>query len=755
MKYYIPISCLNLDNILQSESISPIPFYVRRKTGYDSFDVLPEFRGVNQIVLFEYPVQFSVNDPNRNNYPVLIEIEDEQQLCYDAIQHYENGVYLYNKTLYITPYNCRIFFFSERAYKLTTINTKDDKSIKHYNKYRIYPTVEKLGNLKNMPIVKPLSNQIFGENLETKNDKKKGVLYAYLIGQSLSLTPKLARQKYLTQEIYNTYAGINAYIKTNDSIPNTYIEKLTEQLEEYKKIDEIERNNQLSINKYIKRYTDQRGIEIENFMECLKLVSKNALNCMYREISSKCRVPILPSVSELHSGNDYTDLIEQVESHTAQSIASYKNEMPKFSLTTVTVDDKSISIKGKELLNIAINYIIDNEITQDTLSANRAKICSEIIQQIQNYFITTLGYSEEQWNKDTHRQYALHLYNSIKDHRSSFLLNNATELKYGVEFMAIAAFIWRGDGIDGYLKYLLKNEVADYSMPLALWGALCGYMEMNRDFLSEFLTEEIYDNVYEHINGVKPYKANFNDDQPPCQPKSEGFVRTDDFLFVVEQAQIADIYRALKSDVNGEYVDHQILDRILEANKRKKKQCNTARNIFYHIKCKEYNKLEKLIPAKKHWSAVAEHFGIQVATSNKTKRTIKNKGCQGSQDHGLNDSTLTPNLFTNDNQSAKSCDVTGSKVSPLMDNSWIEKCASIILDTKSQRQFIEDMDWWVKDKRMKYEGLADNVVLEKLCQYISKRSQYKEPDKQWIVKIYCKIPIDKILSYMRQKYGNR
>ena len=90
-----------------------------------------------------------------------------------------------------------------------------------------------------------------------------------------------------------------------------------------------------------------------------------------------------------------------------------------------------------------------------------------------------------------------------------------------------------------------------------------------------------------------------------------------------------------------------------------------------------------------------------------------------------------------------------------MDNSWIEKCASIILDTKSQRQFIEDMDWWVKDKRMKYEGLADNVVLEKLCQYISKRSQYKEPDKQWIVKIYCKIPIDKILSYMRQKYGNR
>ncbi len=647
MKYYIPISSLNLDNILQAESISPSSFYARRKTGYNDFEVITEFRGINKIVLFECPVCFSINDPNRYNFPVLIEIEDEQQLCNDALQHGENGLCLYSKTLYLTPYNCRIFFFSERDFKLIIINTKDNKTLKYYDKYHIYPTAEKLGELKNMPLVKALSDQIVGDSNETQNDKKKGVLYAYLVGQSLSSTPELARQKYLTQEIYNTYAGIKAFLKTNQRVPDIYIKKLAEQLDAYKAVDPIERENRLKIDETLKKIVDSNRITIETFKNLLKGIGEDAPDdYIYTRLSSKLNAPILPLASELHFSNDYTYLIELVEKHTAQSIASYKNEMPKPSLSAIKADEKSISIEGKELLNIAINYAVDKELTQDKLAANRAEICSKIINQIKDYFITEFGYSEEQWQEDPHRQYALYLYNSISDYRGSFSLNDAKKLKYGAEFMAIAAFILKGDRIDSYLQYLLKNEVVDYSMPLTLWGALCGYMEMNRDRLSEFLTDETYEDVYEHLYGTKPYKAIFNDVAQVQQP-GNGYVRKDDFLFVVERARITPIFSKLKKSLNCEFVTVQDIDKTLSPN-QKEKQCNKARQIFDRIARKKYNELEKLLP-KGIWPDVAKRFGIQVATSNKTKRTSTNRGgkeSQGNDRDRSNNSISMPDLFS-------------------------------------------------------------------------------------------------------------
>ena len=148
MKYYIPTSSLNLDNILQAESISPYSFYAQRKSGYRSIEVLSEFRTIDYLLLFKKPIRFTINDPNRYNFPMLIEIEDDMQL--KDLRDIGKGVYVYSETLYLTPWNCRIFFFSEEAYNLTTINTKNNKSIKFYNKYQIISTVKSL-HLEEIP----------------------------------------------------------------------------------------------------------------------------------------------------------------------------------------------------------------------------------------------------------------------------------------------------------------------------------------------------------------------------------------------------------------------------------------------------------------------------------------------------------------------------------------------------------------------------------------------------------------------------
>ena len=113
MKYYIPTSSLNLDNILQSESISPFSFYAQRKTGYRSIELIEEAKLYNNyIVLFGYPVSFSINNPNRYNFPLLIEIDDDIQL--QDIEMIEKDIWLCNHTIYLTPQNSSFYFYSEK-----------------------------------------------------------------------------------------------------------------------------------------------------------------------------------------------------------------------------------------------------------------------------------------------------------------------------------------------------------------------------------------------------------------------------------------------------------------------------------------------------------------------------------------------------------------------------------------------------------------------------------------------------------------
>ena len=105
MKYYIPTSSLNLDNILQAECISPLSFYAKRKTGYKSIELIDEVKQSNHVVLLDYPVCFSIEDSKRYNYPLLIEIEDDPQLQ-DINNINKKGMYLCGHTIYLTPLNC-------------------------------------------------------------------------------------------------------------------------------------------------------------------------------------------------------------------------------------------------------------------------------------------------------------------------------------------------------------------------------------------------------------------------------------------------------------------------------------------------------------------------------------------------------------------------------------------------------------------------------------------------------------------------
>ena len=533
MKYYIATSSLNLDNILQAESISPSSFYSVRKTGYKSIESIDEFRGINKLVLFQNPIHFTIEDPNRYNFPLLIEVEDENQLGRTYLHIESEGIYSYDKTLYLTPTNCRFFFFSEKAYKLTTINTKSNKAIKYFDKYKIFPTTAGL-MLKKIPSVCFEDRQSCLESSETEIDKKKGILYAYLLGKHLTVSPELAHQSKLTQDIYDMISGIIA----NPSMSEMFKSKLNVLIDQYRLVDVYEKENEQLFDEHL----DEDLGRFKFLKSCLiDLLKKwDVWNAINRKMSNKWGCEMLPDVSELYTRDDFKRLGEIIERRTNQSITNYRNSLSLPSFAQFKFKDKQIIVEGLPILSLAVNYIIKNQIIPEQLSAYRADCCLGIINEIKDYYISEYG--EESWN-DSVRNYVNSLYSHIQNIGTSFYLNSIDNK----ELVAVAAFLLRGQSIDNYLTFLKMNEITDYSYPLILWGALCGYMEMNRDSLSSVLSMENSKDVYKHLFKLDMYEADFKS-QEVIKEISTEIINSEDSGFATFMENICKACKGAKKD---------------------------------------------------------------------------------------------------------------------------------------------------------------------------------------------------------------
>ena len=556
MKYYIPTSSLNLDNILQAECISPAPYYLSRDTGYKSIEVIQELRGFNRIILFQYPVRFTIDDPNRYNYPMLIEVEDDYQLQGTCFQKVSNGIYAYSKTLYLTPTNCRLFFFSEHAYRLTTINTKSNKSIKYYENYQIFPTTTGLF-LKEMPIIQIEEGGHLTDSIETQIDKKKGSLYAYLLGKRLSLSPKLAHQNRLTQDIYDMISGIIA----NPYMSEVFKTKLNTLLEEYKSVDIIEKENEQKFRSYLNSDLGRFKFLSSYLIDLLK--KWDVWDSIYRKLSKKWDCNTLPLVSELNSRDDFKRLGEAVERHTEQSIANHRKSMLRPSLTSIQ-NNNQIYIEGLPFLTIAVNYIINNKITTEQLSAHRADICLGMINEIKTYYINEFG--EDSWNKNV-RTYVNNLYSHIQNIGFPFSIHS---IENG-ELLAIAAFLLRGHNIDNYLTFLKMNEISDYCCPLMLWGALCGYMEMNKNVLSIVVNMQYYEEIYRCLFNTDMFKPEWKEIENEIKETND-FINRNDFSVFMDA--ISNGCKTARKDENiykilyGRYgLSYELLD-VIKGDKR-------------------------------------------------------------------------------------------------------------------------------------------------------------------------------------------
>ncbi|OCW96003.1 hypothetical protein A9168_01605 [Macellibacteroides sp. HH-ZS] len=628
MKLYIPTSNLNLDNILQSECLLPMSHYTQRCSGFKSFEAIEELRPYKSIVLFKDPIEFSINDTGRYNFPVLIEFEDDNQTSDFHNDEIQDGVFLCKHPLNITPYNSRIYFFSKQAHDLTIVNTQSNKAIKYYNEYKIYPSTEMLQ-------LTPMPKLLFNDSTEvdvyedTESDKIKGSIYAYLLGQKSSVSHELAKQIRLSQELYNVLTSLIS----NPSTISAYYRKLHDLLESFKEVDSAEVTSKSlfdsNFNAELGRFRFLKGCLIE-FLE--------KFGCWEMVFTSMCQrweCSFLPNVSTLKSESDFSKLRATIESRTYNAVSKYQASTKEPNLDCIFVQGGSVKIGNAPLINIVLNLIIEKRITPEKLLANRIETYMEVMNGgILSILKNKIG--ENNWQGSDEQRYVNSLYALLKDPGIPFNLKGIDN----IELVSIAAFILRGHSFKDCMTYLKMSEIEDYRYVLTLWGCLCGYQEMNRDALKDVISYNTFNLVYKTLYGQEISHIS------PINTKIKESTSFDEkeFRFLLDVLKFKEtklLLKCIATKPNWKDIPiEKVLESILNEKpfKRATNQCDLARKAMNLYLCPKVlsnmqSKLESLTLSKTIQKKILEYYDLSAKPNTKTKVKIDS----------------TPNLFPDNN----------------------------------------------------------------------------------------------------------
>lgn len=198
MKYYIPTSSLNFNNILSSESISPMSVYEKRGFGYKTWTPVEENGEKDRIKLYDAPFAFERHNDDVEDHPMWIEIES--QIDFKRGEYV--GEYYSKETIYINMWSTKFIFLSEQD--LRTVWTMSDSS-KETKAVRLYKEKRMVVNSA-LPSRNDRMQRTEQPQLDDrKADKMKGLLYGYYIGAALSTNKEEVERR-------NTLTGLQSII---------------------------------------------------------------------------------------------------------------------------------------------------------------------------------------------------------------------------------------------------------------------------------------------------------------------------------------------------------------------------------------------------------------------------------------------------------------------------------------------------------------------------------------------------------------
>lgn len=447
------------------------------------------------LFLFSVIPTFSIEDDERDNYPMVIEFDDDTQLNDETVSKYQSEsceVLFVGKSLYLTPWNCRILFFSDEARLMSSLSIKDSRCVKLEDRFlieNIRPEEITLSSILRNPI---FLNCFSSRKIVCKDDNydiiniTKGAIWGNIWGHKKSMSPDSAKLKRLQRRMYAIIASV---ISNDGNCKPQFYEELVTLEQHFHDIAypgiEDEWNSEYEI---IERKLHE--------LEVYSIAKRNFYN--------KRGIFVLPN-ADVMSNADVKDkkekwnfyrneIIKAIDRYIAQQKEGVVEDKTLFD--QIVVDDYKLNTDD-EFINLVLNLIYNGELSVEKLRRNRADVIKKIASEIQNHL------REENWESSSERKYMLSLYNNSENFEPFSLVDSPN-----IALISIAAFIMKGENYDDLIRYLEEEGVTDYSYVLTLWGALEGYESLSKGVFKSLLTVENVNYVNAQIwKEWKPYNA--------------------------------------------------------------------------------------------------------------------------------------------------------------------------------------------------------------------------------------------------------
>lgn len=772
MKYYIPTSSLNFNNILSTESLSPKSFYERRGFGYSRWFSVEENSIEHLTLLYDKPHMFERPKSDIEDHPMLIEIDVDGEFPKVA-----DGVFYTDRTIYLNPWQTKFIFFTEKD-KTTALSLSDSsletKLVRLYQKKIYVHQFEGTFPLVQEDSIVPIGDIDSLVEEDYIINKMKGLLYGYYIGANLSSTKENVQKLDTLREIQNIFSSVmSSYDKTPSSAQRLRLNELFDYLDSQQPIYadlEKEVGNRLLVDRIFAIFKRHgyvfTSIDRSKLIYDLQVDGENnqSITWINREIA---RAMSLMESSKVKLNPDVAEIIVSSKDKVAA---------PKI------IEDKLMA----NLFVCWVNEVLCSKSFNGKINSIKEGLSDEITKSAKN----VIG---SDWENSPVRTYL----NQLRRHVRGEEFNQSWD--NGV-LSSISAVLIKGDEWEQLLNFMQSKGMYDYRIAFAFYGVLNGFANMTRDFTDLLLTTEsnYLSKVYREMYGQLLEKGipETTNTSSAIETKKLGKGTLEEGMRTIVLQNPEE--KALKDWQNG---IRAFAASVIKRDKQK--LLNSLEDAFaqngdnqdYFAFITMLDNFEGWKPGKNGpstaWTRLQEHYVSDYnqrigkpskKQSQSKKNTQQEKGLFDGFVDGLQNVAQTViNAFTGDEDKTSKENLKQESSSPekarqavsrvgksiLEDKAWIYECSTFISDSRANRQFIEDMEWFVGNHNDTYNDKKKGIVpgyyaghdrtnervLERIRVYMDNKLKPRNEKMQWLAEIYANIPINKIIDYISKIYG--
>ena len=721
MKYYIPTSSLNFNNILSTESVSPAAYYKLRGFGYARWTTIPENEQGGAILLYAAPHSFTRPKSDVEDHPMLIEYTTQEKF-----PEIKDGVFYSDRTIYLTPSNSRFVFFSDmdRRTALSLSESSRETKLTHLYKARI--VVKTYGGEYSVPNgVKDIPVNKDAMIRDVLINKMKGFLYGYFIGANLSDQEEDVKRLNILREIQNVFSSIASSPERKPTRMQS--NRLAELTMDFRKTDAFWRElvtavkgeeNATAAVDVLKRHNVEVPLfdlnKLADGIAFGSLENNTAISWINTALAKRQR---MMAVKHCHLSAD------------AEEVVVTDGNLTKVSSKVIGGDLEN------RLFKVWVNEVFGSAKYNGKISPVKEGLSDELTFKAKD----VLG---AEWDKSAIRAFLNNLRYHVRGGEFDQGWNNGM-------LSSVAAVILKGDDWDVLLRFVQSKGMTDYRLAFSVYGTLNGFANLPRDFTDILIGEGVEAKytlgVYSEFHGqlhqeaiteeVENLDVEFDAGQPH-ESLREKVLK----LFDVHLGEFVPV-----KPYSRQVLRHD-LELVLDALGEKTSAGAIVKELERRFKTHGWNSKAR---KNKNLSRLNELLGQPSAQSLP----------------GLCDDVKplksTEKAETRWDELPKT---SHSGRSLLMDKGWILKCSAIIGDAKAKKFFMEDMQWVLDnfEEFFQYKGeyrkgryfndvdKTNRGVIERIKECMQE-SECKGPE--WKRQLYARIPRQKIIEFLCAEYA--